>query len=1288
MAMVSQNMTPVYDGAGKLIGYIRSSSGIAYVIIENGFIVFYDSNRNIVGRQPLTQEMLQNIGFVVIDQYNMGGEYGGDYRGSTDTSGGTTTDTGRRTTTTDNGGDTNTTTTVTDNGNGTVTITTDNGDGSTTTVVEPVVPPTMPPTTENPILVTNTPIIIDEGRIISGDTVLTSYLKGGTTTTTTTGNPPPWDPSKPCPPVLRLDYKIDSDRTIDLSEMVNPIQSFITTNSKSAPYDTVDSDGRKIRRYYVNPCDFLRSINIPSDNIITIYNTTGTKGNTSLRFELSPNSSTTKNIGIRDGLIDGTSTPTYFDRLCDLLTKNTFTTRDFYVVFDYEYTDRSGLVHKVYFTARVWIDENGRCVCVEQSLQNCDCKKYTLSLRNLRVVSEPGQGFTYPTTHDPSWPWYNKNLPADKQKICFLKADVFRCCVDSSGNSLGSERVGDLLLAKSYQSTEWVDCVINGVAGKKIKVTQYFLIEDFAEGGFIQFAFDPTFKSKPSGVSFKFPTADLRGDEYYINQRVDLYWSDCDSSGRKSLWGDYIQEKLGRVTDGKIQQFTQYFADVTSGTNRKFNANPSWRPNGPIVQNGVLTSNPSELAMVLTCGAAEGDCIPEPVTPPPPKKEPTEYCVVVDLNVAREIDSGTHVISYGPRKGQILPAYTGGYGSGGVFKTIQYGGYVYDPTGASGQSGYNVLTQYIESTKTLRPGPTTTTRGQRVNLKDEGLPCETGIYETTTSSLTEEYRKVKICYTINEEPGKEGRLDGINIQGGNHGTFDGATTFTNGAPILDPNSREYDPNGGCCESLTWPDNWVANSGVVVPGQPTNQLGGIKLSITRTPQISSYPSVGGMPPANTPYLDHDLSTQEYVMVDSCGCEMIPIADIWCYYNGVKKFLWKRKDIKDERTHVGAPIIVPDERCLGDGAKVYHPFNIRKDISISVRKDKTRGLFDGAQSLDCFYTSSVTSSTSKEYYYDVNDCLNCTKSPYFAVTYGHSKGSGSIYIDSDSNNSKRYTDSIYSQYQLLCNEPTRSMDGILTLPKFTFVSESVEVESDDIYVMNFYRAGLSDKLDPGNFEINLSHLSGSLFANSFHTGSNVKVGSSSIMQFIDNSDDFSQRYLCDDDVLTSYSIVSGSLQNGKYEDATVNTYGRVYPSLGIIVFHPKRLNEKLGFNTVTGSNIAGDNAFKFFTSVSGAASPTVGRTQTYPMLARNVSYKTTHHYSVRVYKNQSNFSNNPTYVTGSRNRIFDKCFIKEPQTYITSVGLYNENLELIAVAKLTRPLKKDFDSDLLIKIRLNW
>ena len=118
------------------------------------------------------------------------------------------------------------------------------------------------------------------------------------------------------------------------------------------------------------------------------------------------------------------------------------------------------------------------------------------------------------------------------------------------------------------------------------------------------------------------------------------------------------------------------------------------------------------------------------------------------------------------------------------------------------------------------------------------------------------------------------------------------------------------------------------------------------------------------------------------------------------------------------------------------------------------------------------------------------------------------------------------------------------------------------------------------------------------------------------------------------------------------------------------------------------ITGDNAFKLFTSISGAAAPFGTRNDSHYMTARNVKYKTTNHYFVRSYAGYSNYSNNPTFVSGSRNEIFDKCFIKEPQTYITSVGLYNSSYELMAVAKLSKPIKKTFDTDLLIKIRLNW
>jgi hypothetical protein len=128
--------------------------------------------------------------------------------------------------------------------------------------------------------------------------------------------------------------------------------------------------------------------------------------------------------------------------------------------------------------------------------------------------------------------------------------------------------------------------------------------------------------------------------------------------------------------------------------------------------------------------------------------------------------------------------------------------------------------------------------------------------------------------------------------------------------------------------------------------------------------------------------------------------------------------------------------------------------------------------------------------------------------------------------------------------------------------------------------------------------------------------------------------------------------------------------------------------LGFNTVTGSNIEGDNSFKLLTSISGAASPTTGRTTSHYMAARNITYKSTTHYFVRVFPTDANYSNNPTFVSGSTNQVFDTCFIEDPQTYITSVGLYDSYRQLIAIAKLSRPVKKNFDTDLVIKIRLNW
>ena len=58
------------------------------------------------------------------------------------------------------------------------------------------------------------------------------------------------------------------------------------------------------------------------------------------------------------------------------------------------------------------------------------------------------------------------------------------------------------------------------------------------------------------------------------------------------------------------------------------------------------------------------------------------------------------------------------------------------------------------------------------------------------------------------------------------------------------------------------------------------------------------------------------------------------------------------------------------------------------------------------------------------------------------------------------------------------------------------------------------------------------------------------------------------------------------------------------------------------------------------------------------------------------------------TLNNNIIKHEFFKYNPVTYITTVGLYNDSEELLAVAKLSKPVKKTPEKDILIKIRLNW
>ena len=68
-------------------------------------------------------------------------------------------------------------------------------------------------------------------------------------------------------------------------------------------------------------------------------------------------------------------------------------------------------------------------------------------------------------------------------------------------------------------------------------------------------------------------------------------------------------------------------------------------------------------------------------------------------------------------------------------------------------------------------------------------------------------------------------------------------------------------------------------------------------------------------------------------------------------------------------------------------------------------------------------------------------------------------------------------------------------------------------------------------------------------------------------------------------------------------------------------------------------------------------------------------------------EDNYTTNPTVIDSNGNLLYTS-LIYNPQTYITTVGLYNTEGDLVAVAKLNKPLVKDFTKELLLRVKLDF
>ena len=338
--------------------------------------------------------------------------------------------------------------------------------------------------------------------------------------------------------------------------------------------------------------------------------------------------------------------------------------------------------------------------------------------------------------------------------------------------------------------------------------------------------------------------------------------------------------------------------------------------------------------------------------------------------------------------------------------------------------------------------------------------------------------------------------------------------------------------------------------------------------------------------------------------------------------------------------------------------------------------TSGIWSGdTGSLDvkANYTSSTqVESTSGKYYLDVYDGLPSAGAAevQFSIAYGDTNGFGAPTI-SQNDNSTLPTKATYNQYKNILLD---SAD-----PYFSVYTGSTAGGADmtSFYAINVNRARYKERLDPGNISIDLS-------------------GSVRSITLIDDSGG------SDENVTTAgrvYNLVSGSLNIGSALTASIAAtngysapngqgYGLFYPDMGIILLNPLALASACDPNLAPANssiqsiyhqnNGNKSGSVALLMAISGGADFQVRRTE-------NVS---TSHYFVRANNREFNFSNNPTFITGSVGAFVQPLFERDPHVYITTVGLYDDANELLAVAKTSKPIEKSFDKEIAIKVKLDF